>query len=63
MTKGQLIVTGIAVGTIAALFAIPKTRKLITEAVSGLTDSLKNMAGNELQETGKKLASGQPQFH
>jgi hypothetical protein len=57
MTKGQLIVTGIAVGTIAALFAIPKTRKLITDAVSNLSDSLKNMAANELQETGKKLAS------
>lgn len=57
MTKGQLIVTGIAVGTIAALFAIPKTRKLITDAVCTLSDSLKNIAGSELQETGKKLAS------
>ncbi len=56
MTKGKLIATGLAVGVIAALFAIPKTRKIITDAVSGMTDSLKQMAGSELQESGRKLA-------
>jgi len=56
MTKGKLI-TGIAVGTVITLLVIPKTRKLITDAVTGIADSLKNMAGDELQDTGKKIAS------
>ena len=56
MTKGKLI-TGVAVGVVIALLAIPKTRKLITDAVSGIGDSLKGMAGDELQEAGKKLAA------
>lgn len=43
MKKGKLI-AGIAVGTVVALFLIPKTRRLITDAVSNLTDSLKDMA-------------------
>lgn len=43
MKKGKLI-AGIAVGTVVALFLIPKTRRLITDAVSHLTDSLKDMA-------------------
>lgn len=45
MKKGKLI-TGIAVGAaVVTLFLIPKTRRLITGAVSNLTDSLKDMTG------------------
>ena len=57
MKKGKLI-AGLAVGTVVALFLIPKTRKMITDAVSNLTDSLKDMAGNaeEITEKAKKLA-------
>lgn len=56
MTNGKLI-AGIAAGTVIALLAIPATRKLITDAVSGIADSLKDMAGDKLQDAGKKIAS------
>lgn len=57
MKKGKLI-AGIAVGTVVALFLIPKTRRLITDAVSNLTDSIKDMAGNaeEMTDKARKLA-------
>lgn len=52
MTTRKLI-TGIAVGAVVALFLIPKTRKLITDAVSNLTDSVKDMAGAASDMTDK----------
>ncbi len=57
MKKGKLI-AGIAIGAVVALFLIPKTRRMITDAVSNLTDSLKDIAGNaeEISEKAKKLA-------
>lgn len=58
MKKGKLI-TGIAVGAaVVTLFLIPKTRRLITDAVSNLTDSLKDMAGgaNTITDKAGKMA-------
>lgn len=56
MKKGKLI-AGVAVGAAIALFLIPKTRRMITDAVSGLTDSLKDMAGHAAEMSDKtKLA-------
>ena len=43
MKNGKLL-AGIAAGAVVALFLIPKTRRLITDAVSGLGDSLGNLA-------------------
>lgn len=60
MKKGTLI-TGLAVGTVVALFLIPKTRKMITDALSNLTDSIKDMAGaaEEVTDKAKNLAANQ----
>lgn len=44
MTSGK-IVTGIAVGVLVALVLIPKSRKMITQALSDLSDSFKNFSG------------------
>lgn len=58
MKNGKLV-AGIAVGAAVALFLIPKTRKMITDAVSSLTSSLGDMASNaeEAAEKAKKMAS------
>ncbi|HOZ76967.1 MAG TPA: hypothetical protein PLY34_03180 [Ferruginibacter sp.] len=58
MKNGKLI-AGIAAGAVVALFLIPKTRKMITDAVSNLTDSLGNLAcsAEEATDKAKKMAS------
>ena len=59
MKSGKLI-TGIAIGTVVALILIPKTRRMISDAVCNLTDSFKDMLGkasdvaNNAVETGKQ---------
>ncbi|MEP7163541.1 MAG: YtxH domain-containing protein [Ferruginibacter sp.] len=50
MKSGKLI-TGIAVGAVVALILIPKTRKMLAEAVCSITDSFKDIAEN-LAENG-----------
>jgi hypothetical protein len=52
MKKGKLI-AGVAVGAAIALFLIPKTRRMITDAVAGLNDSLKDMASHAGEMTDK----------
>lgn len=52
MKKGKLI-AGVAVGAAIALFLIPKTRRLITDTVCQLTDSLKDMASHAGEMTDK----------
>lgn len=39
----QKIVTGVIVGTVVALIAIPKTRKLIYDSLCKLGDQLKDL--------------------
>jgi gas vesicle protein len=48
MKSGKLI-TGIAVGAVVALILIPKTRKMITDAVCSVSDSLKDITGNIME--------------
>lgn len=57
MTTGKLI-AGIAAGAIIALVSIPKTRRMITDAISSLSDSLKNLAANEVENNEQNLATG-----
>ncbi len=40
--KSEKLITGIAVGALVALILMPKTRKMLSEAMCNLTDSLKN---------------------
>lgn len=58
MKNGKLIAAGFAAGAVIALFLIPKTRHIITDAVSSLAGSLKNMASNaeELTDEARRLA-------
>lgn len=42
MKTGKLII-GLAIGAVAALILVPKTRKMLADAVGTLTDSLKEM--------------------
>lgn len=53
MKSGKLI-TGIAVGAVVALILIPKTRKMLSDAVAGITDSLKDIMDktNHIAEKG-----------
>jgi gas vesicle protein len=43
MKKSEKIVIGVAVGAVVALFLMPKSRKMLSEALCNLTGSLKNM--------------------
>ena len=54
MKSGKLI-TGIAVGAVVALILIPQTRKMISDAVSSITDSFSDIMDktNRLAEKGK----------
>jgi gas vesicle protein len=42
MKSGKLI-TGVAVGAVVALILIPKTRKMLSDAVCSITDSFKDL--------------------
>jgi peptidase E len=57
MTTGKLI-AGIAAGAIIALVSIPTTRRLITDAISSLSDSLKNLTANQMEHEEQNLATG-----
>jgi hypothetical protein len=39
----KLLVTGLAAGVVVALFLIPKSRKMIADAMCSITASLKNI--------------------
>jgi len=43
MKKSEKIISGMAIGAVVALLLVPKTRKLISDAMCTLTGSLKNM--------------------
>ena len=55
MKSGKLI-TGLAVGAVVALILVPQTRKMISDAVSSITDSFSDIMdkANNLAEKGKK---------
>jgi len=57
MKSGKLI-TGVAIGTVVALILIPKTRKMISDAVCNLTDSIKDMLGNASDMANNAVESG-----
>jgi len=57
MKSGKLI-TGVAIGTVIALILIPKTRKMIADAVGNLTDSFKDMLGNASDMANNAVESG-----
>jgi len=50
MKSGKLI-TGLAVGAVVALILVPQTRKMIADAISGLTDSF-----NDIMDKADNLA-------
>ncbi len=54
--KSEKLVAGIAVGVIAALILIPKTRKMMTGVLGRISDSFKNIAedASELAERGSE---------
>ena len=54
MKSGKLI-TGLAVGAVVALILIPQTRKMISNAVSSITDSFSDIMdkANNIAEKGK----------
>lgn len=54
MKSGKLI-TGLAVGAVVALILVPQTRKMISDAVSSITDSFNDIMAkaNNLAEKGK----------
>ena len=54
MKSGKLI-TGLAVGAVVALILVPRTRKMISDAVSSITDSFKEIMdkATKIAEKGK----------
>ena len=55
--KTGKVITGLAVGAVVALIVIPKTRKMISDAVCSITDSLKGFmdeAKDAAQDTADK---------
>ena len=58
--KSEKLLTGLAVGAVVALILIPKTRKMISEAVGNITDSFKDImdkAGNLAQDGKNEIHS------
>ena len=58
--KTEKLLTGLAVGAVVALILIPKTRKMISEAVGNITDSFKDImdkAGNLAQDGKNEIHS------
>jgi len=57
--KSEKLVAGIAIGVIVALILIPKSRRMLSDALGSITDSLKNIAGDagELVEKGSNQLS------
>ena len=57
--KSNKIIAGAIIGTVVALVLIPKTRKMLAEAVNNLADTLKdalqnaNSIAGDLADTGK----------
>ncbi|WP_462250934.1 YtxH domain-containing protein [Ferruginibacter sp.] len=57
--KSKKIIAGAIVGTVVALMLIPKTRKMLAEAINNLAGTLKktlenaNTLAGDLAETGK----------
>jgi gas vesicle protein len=43
MKKSEKLITGLAVGAVVALFLVPKSRKMIYDAMCSLTGTLKNV--------------------
>jgi hypothetical protein len=62
MKSGKLI-TGIAIGTVVALILIPKTRRMITDAVCNLTDSIKDMLGNASDMANNAVETGRQEVN
>ena len=58
MKSGKLI-TGLAVGAVVALILVPQTRKMIADAISGLTDSFNDIVdkADNLAQKGKTEAN------
>ena len=54
MKSGKLI-TALAVGAVVALILVPRTRKMISDAVSSITDSFKEIMdkATKIAEKGK----------
>ncbi len=42
--KSEKLIAGIAIGAIAALILIPKTRRMLSDALGRIADSLKNIS-------------------
>ena len=55
--KSEKIITGVAIGAVVALILIPKTRKMLSEAVCTITDSFKDILAktNNMVEKGKNV--------
>jgi gas vesicle protein len=62
MKSGKLI-TGLAIGTVVALILIPKTRKMISDAVCDLTDSFKDMMGKASDAANGAVESGKQEVN
>jgi hypothetical protein len=44
--KSGKIIAGVLAGTVVALIIIPKTRKMISDAVNHITDAINDLADN-----------------
>ena len=43
MKKSEKIITGLAVGAVVALFLVPKSRKLLSDALCSISGTLKQL--------------------
>ncbi len=46
MKKSEKLITGLAVGAVVALLLVPKSRRMLSDALSSITGSLKKMMHN-----------------
>lgn len=52
MTTGKVI-AGVAIGAVVALLVIPKTRRMITDALANLKDTMNDVAADAEDFAGK----------
>lgn len=57
MKKSEKIIAGLAIGVVVTLFLLPKTRKMLSDALCSATDSLKSLM-EKAQDATESLDAG-----
>lgn len=57
MKKSEKVITGLAVGAVVALLLVPRSRKVLSDALCSITGSVKKLMHKAEDVTGTVLAN------